>query len=168
MFLPWSSGSVMNNAKKMEDCLRYTDKRIHCPTVLPVALCLLFLLSLRTGRYHWQYLYLYVCSSAFIFFQVGGGWIGKCEYCVFFLRKCLYTCIICIRPWFTSTVCVWFFTMQWPLYLCVSVCAVRWERSQGQTVRQKNKPMTPEAVRDQWDKICDFTDATKPTTIQGQ
>uniref|UniRef100_A0A3Q3FS15 Hydroxysteroid (17-beta) dehydrogenase 4 n=1 Tax=Labrus bergylta TaxID=56723 RepID=A0A3Q3FS15_9LABR len=43
---------------------------------------------------------------------------------------------------------------------------LRWERSQGQTVRQKNQPMTPEAVRDQWDAICDFTDATKPTSIQ--
>uniref|UniRef100_A0A674P6L9 Hydroxysteroid (17-beta) dehydrogenase 4 n=1 Tax=Takifugu rubripes TaxID=31033 RepID=A0A674P6L9_TAKRU len=45
---------------------------------------------------------------------------------------------------------------------------LRWERSQGQIMRQKSRPMTPEAVRDQWDKICDFTDATKPTTIQGQ
>ncbi|XP_034548786.1 peroxisomal multifunctional enzyme type 2 [Notolabrus celidotus] len=43
---------------------------------------------------------------------------------------------------------------------------LRWERSQGCTVRQKNQPMTPEAVRDQWDKICDFTDATKPNNIQ--
>ncbi|XP_003974655.2 peroxisomal multifunctional enzyme type 2 [Takifugu rubripes] len=43
---------------------------------------------------------------------------------------------------------------------------LRWERSQGQIMRQKSRPMTPEAVRDQWDKICDFTDATKPTTIQ--
>uniref|UniRef100_A0AAQ5ZPV4 Hydroxysteroid (17-beta) dehydrogenase 4 n=1 Tax=Amphiprion ocellaris TaxID=80972 RepID=A0AAQ5ZPV4_AMPOC len=41
---------------------------------------------------------------------------------------------------------------------------LRWERSQGQIVRKKNKSMTPEAVRDQWDKICDFTDATKPAT----
>lgn len=43
---------------------------------------------------------------------------------------------------------------------------LRWERSQGRTVRQKNQPMTPEAVRDHWDKICDFTDATKPATVQ--
>ncbi|XP_049907689.1 peroxisomal multifunctional enzyme type 2 [Epinephelus moara] len=43
---------------------------------------------------------------------------------------------------------------------------LRWERSQGCTVRKKNQPMTPEAVRDQWDKICDFTDATKPTSVQ--
>uniref|UniRef100_A0A8C4I5Y1 Hydroxysteroid (17-beta) dehydrogenase 4 n=1 Tax=Dicentrarchus labrax TaxID=13489 RepID=A0A8C4I5Y1_DICLA len=43
---------------------------------------------------------------------------------------------------------------------------LRWERSQGHTVREKNQPMTPEAVRDQWDKVCDFTDATKPSTVQ--
>lgn len=43
---------------------------------------------------------------------------------------------------------------------------LRWERSQGHTVRQKNQAMTPEAVRDHWDKICDFTDATKPATVQ--
>lgn len=58
--------------------------------------------------------------------------------------------------------------MQQPLYLCVSICAVRWERTQGHIVRKKNQPMSPEAVRDQWDKICDFTDATKPTNVQGQ
>lgn len=52
--------------------------------------------------------------------------------------------------------------------VCVSVHAVRWERSLGRTVRQKNKPMTPEAVRDHWDQICDFTDATRPTSVQGQ
>uniref|UniRef100_A0A3P9K1X7 Hydroxysteroid (17-beta) dehydrogenase 4 n=1 Tax=Oryzias latipes TaxID=8090 RepID=A0A3P9K1X7_ORYLA len=43
---------------------------------------------------------------------------------------------------------------------------LRWERSQGRILRQKSKPMTPEAVRDQWKEICDFTNATKPTTIQ--
>nr|XP_033475201.1 peroxisomal multifunctional enzyme type 2 [Epinephelus lanceolatus] len=43
---------------------------------------------------------------------------------------------------------------------------LRWERSQGCTVRKKNQPMTPEAVRDQWDKICDFTNAIKPTSLQ--
>ncbi|XDV49710.1 hypothetical protein PO909_018910 [Leuciscus waleckii] len=43
---------------------------------------------------------------------------------------------------------------------------LRWERTQGRTVRQKNKIMTPEAVRDSWNEICDFTDATKPASIQ--
>ncbi|XP_048065393.1 peroxisomal multifunctional enzyme type 2 [Megalobrama amblycephala] len=43
---------------------------------------------------------------------------------------------------------------------------LRWERSIGRTVRQKNKSMTPEAVRDSWNEICDFTDATKPANIQ--
>ncbi|RXN28617.1 peroxisomal multifunctional enzyme type 2 [Labeo rohita] len=43
---------------------------------------------------------------------------------------------------------------------------LRWERSLGRTVRQKNKSMTPEAVRDTWNEICDFTDATKPASIQ--
>uniref|UniRef100_A0A671MPP6 Peroxisomal multifunctional enzyme type 2 n=1 Tax=Sinocyclocheilus anshuiensis TaxID=1608454 RepID=A0A671MPP6_9TELE len=43
---------------------------------------------------------------------------------------------------------------------------LRWERSLGRTVRQKNKSMTPEAVRDAWNEICDFTDASKPASIQ--
>lgn len=157
MCLPWSSGSVMNNAKKMEDCLRYTDKKyIYCPVALSITCFVIGICYLR-----------FLIDSCFIFFQVGGGWIGKCEYCVSFLKKRLYTCITFIWPRFTSTVWVWCFTMQWPMYLCVSICVVRWERSLGQTVRQKNRPMTPEAVRDQWDKICDFADATKPATIQG-
>ncbi|XP_075457184.1 peroxisomal multifunctional enzyme type 2 [Ascaphus truei] len=43
---------------------------------------------------------------------------------------------------------------------------MRWERSLGSIIRQKNRPMTPEAVRDEWNKICDFDNATKPQTIQ--
>lgn len=171
----------MNNAKKMEDFLRYTEKKhvlsfFNKTTVLLVALCLFFLsfvienssvsltYSVSTKR---QYNMCLLICSCFISFQVAAGWIGKCEYCAFVLRKCPYASMIFISPWFTGTVCVWFFTMQWPLYLCVSMCAVRWERSQGHIVRQKNQPMTPEAVKDQWDKICDFTDSTKPASIQG-
>ncbi|CAN9513079.1 unnamed protein product [Ophioblennius macclurei] len=43
---------------------------------------------------------------------------------------------------------------------------LRWERTEGHIVRQKNKAMSPEAVRDHWDKICDFTDATRPSSVQ--
>uniref|UniRef100_A0A8C7SSV6 Peroxisomal multifunctional enzyme type 2 n=1 Tax=Oncorhynchus mykiss TaxID=8022 RepID=A0A8C7SSV6_ONCMY len=42
---------------------------------------------------------------------------------------------------------------------------LRWERSQGRIVRKKNQGMFPETVRDQWDNICDFTNATKPANI---
>ncbi|XP_053557568.1 peroxisomal multifunctional enzyme type 2 isoform X1 [Bombina bombina] len=43
---------------------------------------------------------------------------------------------------------------------------LRWERSIGSIIRQQNRPMTPEGVRDEWTKICDFDNATKPETIQ--
>uniref|UniRef100_A0A668ASW3 Hydroxysteroid (17-beta) dehydrogenase 4 n=1 Tax=Myripristis murdjan TaxID=586833 RepID=A0A668ASW3_9TELE len=60
------------------------------------------------------------------------------------------------------------------LWLCHEQCkengglfeVLRWERSQGHIVRHKNQRMTPEAVRDHWDNICDFTDAAKPVSIQ--
>ncbi|XP_035235660.1 peroxisomal multifunctional enzyme type 2 [Anguilla anguilla] len=42
---------------------------------------------------------------------------------------------------------------------------LRWERTQGHIVRRRDEAMTPEAVREGWEQICDFTDATKPTTI---
>lgn len=28
--------------------------------------------------------------------------------------------------------------------------------------------MTPEAVRDKWEKVCDFDNASKPRSIQGK
>uniref|UniRef100_A0A8C6UV60 Hydroxysteroid (17-beta) dehydrogenase 4 n=1 Tax=Neogobius melanostomus TaxID=47308 RepID=A0A8C6UV60_9GOBI len=42
---------------------------------------------------------------------------------------------------------------------------VRWERTKGAIMRHKNSHMSPEDVRDKWDKICDFYDADKISTI---
>ncbi|XP_036382468.1 peroxisomal multifunctional enzyme type 2 [Megalops cyprinoides] len=43
---------------------------------------------------------------------------------------------------------------------------LRWERTPGCIIRRRNQAMTPEAVRQSWDRICDFSSATKPATIQ--
>ncbi|KAJ8304649.1 hypothetical protein KUTeg_018232 [Tegillarca granosa] len=41
------------------------------------------------------------------------------------------------------------------------IAKLRFERTLGAVCRTKGKKMTPEAVRDNWSKITDFTDATK-------
>ena len=35
-------------------------------------------------------------------------------------------------------------------------------------MRQRTQPMTPEAVKANWTKICDFDNATKPQSIKGK
>uniref|UniRef100_A0A8C0BSK6 Hydroxysteroid 17-beta dehydrogenase 4 n=1 Tax=Buteo japonicus TaxID=224669 RepID=A0A8C0BSK6_9AVES len=55
------------------------------------------------------------------------------------------------------------------VWLCHESCAENgslFERSLGAIVRGKNQPMTPEAVRDKWEKVCDFDNASKPRSIQ--
>uniref|UniRef100_T1DLZ3 Peroxisomal multifunctional enzyme type 2 n=1 Tax=Crotalus horridus TaxID=35024 RepID=T1DLZ3_CROHD len=42
---------------------------------------------------------------------------------------------------------------------------LRWERSLGAVVRQKNHPMSPEIVEHNWEKICNFDNAQKPQNI---
>lgn len=127
-------------------------------------LSLCCLVSFTSAGMYCTNFHLYVDSSSHICIQVGAGWVGKREYWAYFLRTCL--CVIHQ----TGSLILYVFEAvpDIDLFICVSVCAVRWERSQGQIVREKSRTMTPEAVRDQWDQICDFTDATKPSTVQGQ
>lgn len=159
MLLPWSSGSAMNNAKKTEDFLRYTEEKTHSPTVLP-AVCVCFFLSLKTAI--GQYCTISACLltlSCFIAFQVGAGWIGKCEYCVFFLRRCLYASMIFIfiSPWFTSTVCAWF-SLCSDLFICVCPCV----QCAGSVLRAAlwDKRTNP------WPLRLSGTSGTKSVTLQ--
>ncbi|XP_060062745.1 peroxisomal multifunctional enzyme type 2-like [Ylistrum balloti] len=43
---------------------------------------------------------------------------------------------------------------------------LRWERTKGVVCRSKNTSMSPEAVRDNWDAIADFTGSQIPTSTQ--
>ncbi|KAM6150359.1 peroxisomal multifunctional enzyme type 2 isoform 1-T1 [Erethizon dorsatum] len=43
---------------------------------------------------------------------------------------------------------------------------LRWEQTLGAIVRRKNEAETPEAVKANWKKICDFDNASKPQSIQ--
>ena len=67
------------------------------------------------------------------------------------------------------------------LYLCHDSCEetgglfecgagwmakTQWQRSAGATVRKTGVEMTPEAVRDNWNKVTDFTEATYPKTAE--
>ncbi|CAL1533869.1 unnamed protein product [Lymnaea stagnalis] len=41
---------------------------------------------------------------------------------------------------------------------------LRWQRTEGVALREKNKPVTAELVRDNWDRITDFSNPTYPRT----
>ena len=43
---------------------------------------------------------------------------------------------------------------------------VRWQKSDGAVIRQKNVDMTIEDIRDSWDKICDFDEHSFPHHLE--
>lgn len=97
-------------------------KKTCSPTVLPVPLTI-FSLCFWEHQYTIQILsfFLLLICYCFISFQVGAGWIGKCECSAFIPRKCLHASMIFISPWFTSTVCVWYSPCN-DLFICVCPC----------------------------------------------
>lgn len=54
------------------------------------------------------------------------------------------------------------------LFECGSgwMAKLRWQKAKGKVVRQKDQEMTPEAVRDNWGIITDFTEHSFPDSIQ--
>uniref|UniRef100_UPI00358F2DB2 peroxisomal multifunctional enzyme type 2 n=1 Tax=Myxine glutinosa TaxID=7769 RepID=UPI00358F2DB2 len=46
------------------------------------------------------------------------------------------------------------------------IAKMRWQQAQGSVLKRRDQPMTAEDVRDNWKKICDFSDCTFPSSTQ--
>uniref|UniRef100_A0A8C4N7G6 Hydroxysteroid (17-beta) dehydrogenase 4 n=1 Tax=Eptatretus burgeri TaxID=7764 RepID=A0A8C4N7G6_EPTBU len=46
------------------------------------------------------------------------------------------------------------------------IAKMRWQQAQGSVLKHRDQPMTAEDVRDNWKKICDFSDCTFPSSTQ--